>query len=268
MTQWSIFCEESGDKALPWVTGSTHYYVVTAVLVREEDVEALKAVILRNKHQVLRMNRPLEWKQLDTRLKKDDKIISRFLRKVEEEGPEFMISQVICNKHETMGPGLVDRNKLMNWLYGLMFKRLSVFLKKTNATATLTIDRNTDPLAQESLRKYISNVTQYTTGQHPRHSKPKWLNPEENPVLGLADFLSGISLKSLTDYHLNVSPSCKVCGKRDCIYDCTASNFSYKRSFRYVVDWCELDLPRWNWRGLIYHPFVKKDNYKHLFLPR
>ncbi|WP_027086605.1 DUF3800 domain-containing protein [Cohnella panacarvi] len=267
MTKWNIYCEESGDKAIPWVNGSTHFYIVTAILVRETDDEALKETLLDHKRKVLRMRPPLEWKKLNPRVKRDDKILGRFFKKIDEDGPEFIVSQVICNKHETMGPGLVDRTKLMNYLYGLMFKRLSWFLKSTKATARLFIDRNTDPLAQESLRSYISSVTRYSTGEHPRHSKPKWMNPEEDPILGLADFLSGVTLKSMTDYHLNVNAACKKCGSHLCIYNCSSSNFTYKRSFKYIVDWCEFDFEKWAWRGLLYHPFINKDNYKNIFIP-
>lgn len=266
--KWLIYCEESGDKGIPWIIGSSHFYIVTAILVREEDEEQLRKVIELYKYKVLRMNAPLEWKKLKTSTKKDDKLLARFFKKVSTNGPDFLVSQVICNKHETYGPGLVDRYKFMNYLYGLMFKRISWFLKATDSYAKLNIDRNTDKIAQDSLRKYISDVSTYQTGQHPRHSKPKWMNPEDHPILGFSDFLSGVTLRSLTDYYQHVNPTCKVCKRDFCIYSCGVSNFSYGKSFKYVVDWCQADLPNWDWNGLLYHPFTYKDNYKNLILPK
>lgn len=50
-----------------------------------------------------------------------------------------MISNVVCNKHETTGAGLVDSQIFMNYLYGLMFKKISVFLTNTNSSAKLVI---------------------------------------------------------------------------------------------------------------------------------
>jgi Protein of unknown function (DUF3800) len=268
MSRWLIYCEESGDKGIPWRQGASNFYVVTAILVREDDEQSLRDVIHREKYKVLRLKRPLEWKQLSTREKKDDKNISRFLRKVADNGPEFLVSTVVCNKHETSGPGFIDRNVFMNYLYGLMFKRISWFLHRTGSTAKLTIDRNTDKIAQESLKTYISDVTRYQTGTHPRHSKPKWLNPEDHEILGLADFVSGVSLRSLSDYRDTVAPPCNACMQVHCIYECSSSNFNYKRSYKNVVSWNERVLSNWHWRGLLYHPYEFKDNYKHLFEPK
>lgn len=265
--KWKIFCEESGDKGIPWTPGSSHYYIITAILVRDKDEQALKDVIETNKFKVLRMNAPLEWKKLKTRQKKDDKLISRFFRKVEQ-GPDFLVTHIICNKHETIGPGFYDRNIFMNYLYGLIFKRISSFLKGTDAYANLIIDRNTDKIAQESLRKYLSDVSRYQTGSFPRFSKPKWINPEDHPVLGLADFISGVSLRSLTNYYEDVNINCKTCNTALDIYSCTVSNFQYKRSFKIILDWNYNNLQKWSWRGLLYHPYENKNNYKHLFLPR
>jgi len=266
---WHIFCEESGDKQVPWINGSTDFYIVTAILVKEEDVDSFRNIISEYKHKVLRMKAPLEWKKLKPQQKKDDKLLGRFLKKIDENAPDFLVSNVICNKHETTGPGFIkDPNLLMNYLYGLMFKRIAWFLQRTNSRAKLTIDRNTDRLAQESLRTYISMVSRYHTGSHPRHSKPNWINPETDPVLGFADFISGISLRALSDYLHNVDASCKTCEKSLCIYDCSTSLFSYKRSLKYVLDWNAAQLPNWSWRGLLYHPFEYKDNYKHLFEPK
>jgi hypothetical protein len=266
--RWLIFCEESGDKAIPWKVGSSDFYVITAVLVRERHEQVLIDAINKFKYQILRMNKPLEWKKLETHKKRDDIMIAKFLRSLYLETPNFIISSVICNKHETNGPGLVDTKTFMNYLYGLMFKKISWFLKSTNSSAKLIIDRNTDAIAQESLRNYISDVARFSTGERPRFTKPKWINPEEHSILGLSDFISGVSLRALSDYHSNVIGACKICNRSLCIYDCPGSNFSYSRSFKYPVDWNFKEFVNWDWRGLIYHPFVFKDNYRHLFLPR
>lgn len=267
--KWKIFCEESGDKGIPWRDGSSHYYMITAVLVREEDEKALKDAIENNKYKILRMRAPLEWKKLKPRQKKDDKLISRFLRKVNQESPEFLVTHIICNKHETIGPGFYDRNVFMNYLYGLIFKRISSFLHGTNSRADLTIDRNTDKIAQESLRKYLSDVSRYQTNSFPRFSKPKWINPEDHSILGLSDFISGISLRAMTDYQENVDTGCKKCNIDLGIFSCKTSNFSYVRSFKNIVD-CNYNdtILNWNWKGLLYHPYEKKDSYKHIFLPK
>lgn len=267
--KWKIFCEESGDKRIPWIEGSSHYYIITAVLVRESDEQALIDTIELNKYKELRMKPPLEWKKLNSKQKRNDKIVSRFLRKIDDKGPHFLVAQVICNKHETYGLGLIDTNTFMNYLYGLLFKRITPFLSSTNSTAKLIIDRNTDDLAQESLRKYLSSVSTYLTNRPPRFSKPKWINPEEHAVLGLADFLSGVALRSLTDYYENVDENCKKCKNELGIYTCTTSNFSYYRSFEKVVDLnYDYTLPNWTWRGLLYHPMEFKNDYKHIFVPK
>lgn len=268
MARWKIFCEESGDKGIPWKAGSSHHYVITAIVVKEEDEQQLIDIINTYKYKVLRMNAPLEWKKLKTRQKYDDKLLSRFLRKLREDGPEFYVSNVVCNKHETNGPGFVDRNIFMNYLYGLIFKRISWFLNSTNSSAELIIDRNTDPIAQDSLRNYLSDVARYQTGTFPRYSKPHWINPEENPALGLADFISGISLKSLINYHESVDQNCKTCAVDFGIYTCQTSNFDYKRSYKQVIDWNYGQIGTWNWNGLLYHPYDNKDNYRHLFMPQ
>jgi Protein of unknown function (DUF3800) len=268
LNNWLIFCEESGDKGIPWTEGSTDFYVITGILVREENEEEFKKIIETYKYKELRMKGPLEWKKLIGKIKRNDSKLSRFFKKIDNNSPQFLVTNVICNKHETNGPGLVDRNVFMNYLYGLMFKRICRFLEKTNSRAKLIIDRNTDPIAQESLRKYISDISRFYTGKHPRHSKPKWLNPEEHPILGLADFISGVTLRSLTDYHHNVNELCKRCNILYDIYKCKDSNFSYYRSYKYIHDWNYEVLTGWDWRGLIYHPYEYKDNYKHLFFPR
>lgn len=268
MEKWSIFCEESGDKTIPWRTGSTNFYIITGVLVREEDEAALRAVINKHTWKTLGLKVPLEWKQLSTKQKKNDALISRFFRKIEEEAPEFLVTTVICNKQETTGPGLVDRNVFMNYLYGLMFKRISWFLEKTSSRANLTIDRNTDKLAQESLRSYISDITRYHVGGHPRHSKPKWINPEEHAVLGLSDFISGSTLRAMENYKDSVKTKCKACSVMMGIYSCKESNFGYYRSFKYLHDWNYEELQDWSWKGLLYHPFEYKGKYQHIFNPR
>lgn len=268
MVRWKIFCEESGDKGIPWKEGSSHYYVITALMVREENEQQLIDVINTYKYRVLRMSAPLEWKKLKSYQKTNDKLLSRFLRKVRTDGPEFYVSNVVCNKHETNGPGLVDRNVFMNFLYGLIFKRIAWFLKYSNSTAELIIDRNTDKIAQESLRYYLSDVARYQTGSHPRYSKPRWINPEENAVLGLSDFISGISLRSLNDYHEFVDNDCKTCSVEFGLYNCSTSNFTYKRSYKQIIDWNYGQIANWEWNGLLYHPFMYKDNYKHLFVPK
>ncbi len=204
MSKWKLYCEEAGDKAIPPVDGSSNFYVITGILVREEDESKLSNAIDTWKYKALRHKGPLEWKRLRGKLKRDDKLISRFLRKVEEEAPLFLVTNVICNKEETNGPGLVDRNKFMNYLYGLMFKKLIWFFKHTDASVSLIIDRNTDKQSQESFRSYISNLTRYHTGDDPRHEKPFWTHPELDPILGLSDFISGITLRSLEDYYSNV----------------------------------------------------------------
>lgn len=266
--KWKIFCEESGDKGIPRKPGASYHYVITAILVRAEDEEKLIDTINTYKWKELRMPQPLEWKKMKSGYKRDDKRISRFFRKLEQNGPEFLVSNVICNKDETVGPGLVDRNTFMNYLYGLMFKRISIFLKSTNSRAELIIDRNTDKIAQESLRNYISDVTRYYTGTHPRHTKPKWINPEEHPILGLSDFISGVSLRAWKNYYENVSEECKNCKTIDCMYKCKNSNFKYWRSYKYIKEWNYADMENWDWRGLLYHPFEYKDNYRHLIQPK
>ncbi|HLT41944.1 MAG TPA: DUF3800 domain-containing protein [Sphingobacteriaceae bacterium] len=267
--KWKIFCEESGDKGIPWKEGSSHYYIISAILVREKDEQQLRDIIEKNKYKVLRMKAPLEWKKLKPGQKKDDKIISRFLRKVKEESPNFLVAQIICNKHETIGPGFYDRNVFMNYLYGLIFKRISSFLMRTESYASLTIDRNTDKIAQESLRNYLSDVSRYQTNSFPRFSKPKWINPEDHAVLGLADFVSGIALRSLNNYYEDVNPECKSCQRPFGIYNCNHSNFMYKRSFKNLIDWNYDDsMDNWDWKGLLYHPFERKNDYHHLFIPR
>lgn len=269
MTKWKIFCEESGDKCIPWKEGSSNFYIITAILVREVDEEKLIDVIEKYKFRDLRMNAPLEWKQLRAKQKRDDKTISKFLRQIDNHAPEFLVTQLICNKHETIGRGFYDTNIFMNYLYGLIFKRISVFLKATGSRAKLIIDRNTDKVAQESLKNYLSDVSKNQTNSFPRFSKPKWVNPEDHPVLGLSDFVSGISLRSLTDYHENVNGKCKKCNAEFGIYNCSVSNFKYHRSFKYVVDWnYNNTLDNWDWKGLLYHPYEFKDNYRHLFLPK
>lgn len=265
MSRWVIYCEESGDKAIPWKVGSSHYYVVTAILVKEEDEQKFIDTIDSLKRKVLKMREPLEWKKLETYKKRDDRLLAKFFKRVENEGPEFMITNVVCNKHETIGPGLVDTQIFMNYLYGLMFKRISVFLEKTNSTAKLVIDRNTDHIAQESLRKYLSSVARYKTGNFPKFSKPKWLNPEDHSILGFSDFISGLSLRALTDYYSNVNSSCKSCLKELGIYQCNTSNFNYPKSYLYPIDWNFYSLPNWEWQGFLYHPYQYKDRYKHIF---
>ncbi|MFI8650644.1 DUF3800 domain-containing protein [Bacillus velezensis] len=266
MSRWKLYCEEAGDKAIPPVKGSSNFYVVTGILVREEDAEELSEVINKYKYKVLRQKGPLEWKRLGGKFKKDDKILSRFLRKIEDEGPFFLVTNVVCNKEETNGPGLVDRNRFMNYLYGLMFKKLVWFFKHTDARASLIIDRNTDKLSQDSFRSYISDLTRYYTGSHPRHSKPFWTHPELDPILGMADFLSGITLRSLEDYKLNVNESCKSCERLMHLYECEDSNFKYYRSMKKIVEMNYFDdVEGWDWRGLIYHPYGNRDKYKHLF---
>ncbi|MFC2948512.1 DUF3800 domain-containing protein [Virgibacillus sediminis] len=266
--QWKIFCEESGDKGIPRSAGSSHFYIITAILVRAEDAEKFRSSIEEHTFKELRLRQPLEWKQLKSRFKRDDKRISKFLRRVERDSPEFLITNVFCNKEETNGPGLVDRNVFMNYLYGLMFRRIAGFLSKTNSRAELIIDRNTDKMAQDSLKNYISDVTRYYTGSHPRHSKPKWINPEDDPILGMSDFISGVALRSWTDYVENVSDECKKCEVTNCMYNCDESNYKYKRSFRYIQKWNYNTLSNWDWQGLLYHPYVYKDNYPHLIQPK
>lgn len=267
-TKWKIFCEESGDKGIPRKAGSSSHYIITAILVKSEDEEDLINTINEYKWKELRLQAPLEWKKLKTYLKRDDKRISRFFRKIDQNAPSFLVSNVICNKDETIGPGLVDRNTFMNYLYGLMFKRISFFLKATNSRAELVIDRNTDKVAQESLRNYISDVTKYYTNSHPRYSKPKWINPEDHSILGLSDFISGVSLRAWKDYYENVNEDCKKCKTIDCMFQCDDSNFNYKRSYKYIKQWNYEILQDWDWRGLIYHPYEYKNNYVHLIQPK
>lgn len=148
MSRWLIFCEEAGDKAFPWKRGSTNYYVISAVLVREKHEEQFLRAIKDSTYRVLRMRRPLEWKKISSQYKRDDKRLARFIRRINKEGPNYLVSTVICNKHESNGPGLASPIIFMNYLYGLMFKRLSPFLRATRSSARLIIDRNTDNLAQ------------------------------------------------------------------------------------------------------------------------
>lgn len=266
---WVIYCEEAGDKEYPWKEGSSHYYIVSAIIVREKDVEKLEKAIATYKYKVLRMNAPLEWKKLKSRQKKDDNLLSRFLRKVETDGPEFLVTQIICDKNEITSENFKNKIIFMNYLYGLVFKRIASFLQKTNSHAKLIIDRNTDQITQDSLRKYLSDVTKYWTGDFPKFSKPKWRNPEDHPILGLTDFVSGIALRALEDYYLNVNPTCKTCEIVYGLYQCKTSNFTYKKSYKLVLDWnYNSQLENWEWKGLMYHPYAKRLNYRHLFFPK
>lgn len=266
--EWVIFCEEAGDKEFPWKVGSSHYYVVSAILVREKDVARFESIIEEYKFKVLRMNAPLEWKKLKPRQKKDDKLLSRFLRKVEAGGVEFLVTQVICDKKEITSDNFKNKIIFMNYLYGLIFKRIASFLKTTNAHAKLIIDRNTDKITQDSLRNYLSDVSKYWTGTHPKFSKPKWRNPEDHPILGLTDFVSGLALRSLEDYLSNVNETCKTCQTLYGLYQCETSNFIYKKSYKLIIDWnYNYELEAWSWKGLMYHPYAKRLNYKHLFFP-
>ncbi len=268
--KWLVFCEEAGDKELMLKQGSSSFYIVTSILIKQEDEQSFIDAIEDLKNKILGMKGPLEWKHLYGTKKRNDKLLGRFLKKIGEESPHFLVSNVICNKRETTGPGLIDKNTFMNYLYGLMFKRISWFLGHTNSTARLIIDRNTDKLAQTSLHHYISLISRGQTGQPPRHSKPSWINPEDHPILGLADFVSGISLRSLDNYLKNSHAICNPCltKRNNCIYRCTRSNYEYQASYRYIADWNYDQLPSWNWRGLLYHPFEYKDDYKNLFQPR
>lgn len=269
MTQeWNIYCEEAGDKAIPVVRGSSKYYIITGILVHIDHVDLLQENIKKFKYKVLRHRKPLEWKELSTSIKKDDKRLAKFLRKVEEESPPFYVTTVVCNKVETIGPGLKDRNTFMNYLYGHMFKRLAWFLQHSQSRARLIIDRNTDPLAQKSLKNYLSELTRYTTGNPPRHSKPKWTHPELDPILGLSDFISGLSLRALENYH-NINETCNDCDVFDHIYECLNSGFEYRRSYKRIVDLNYYDdLMGWDWKGLLYHPYQLKDEHKKIFQPR
>lgn len=266
-----IFCEESGDKQIPWKAGSSDYYIVTSVLIKDEHEKEMADLINKYKYSVLRLSKPLEWKKLRAKQKKNDVLIGRFLKKLDEEAPNFLVSSVICNKHETTGLGFSDRNTFMNYLYGLMFKRICWFLNSTRSSAKLIIDRNTDKMAQSSLHQYISIISKIQTGQHPRHSKPKWINPEEHPVLGLSDFISGVLLRVLENYLAESHNTCKPCPikKANCIYLCELTNFGYKRSLKYVVNWnYDNSIENWNWQGLIYHPYEYKNEYRNIFQPR
>jgi len=266
-----IFCEEAGDKEVQVKQGSSSHYIITSIIVKEENEVDFIKIIETLKSKILGLNNtPLEWKNLYGSKKRNDKLLGRFFKKINEQAPPFLISNVICNKNETSGSAFVDKKLFMNYLYGLMFKRISYFLKRTDSTAKLIIDRNTDKFAQLSLHHYISMISRHQTGQYPRHSKPKWINPEEHPILGLSDFISGVSLRSITDYQTDSHIICTPCPTKnnDCIYICNTINFEYKKSYHYIKGWNYAQLKNWNWKGLIYHPYEFKNNYQCLFQPK
>lgn len=259
-----IFCEEAGDKGLVLKKGTSRYYVVSAVIVHDMIVQNLRNQINTGRKTILRHRKPLEWKTLDSKTKNDDAKLSKFMDFLAQSTPsDFFISQVIADKSSITG--LKDPKRFMNYLYGLIFKRINPMLNKLNATADLFIDRNTDTHVEHSLSEYLHLIPRITNTSFPQrqgYSVPTFMEPKADPALQLADFVSGLTLRIFEDYKdkLLSAPTCHNCKTPHCALSCNNIALEYPNSWSRVVKWnnCTISqnsLVVWSWKGLLWHPY-------------
>ncbi|WP_304459611.1 DUF3800 domain-containing protein [Alicyclobacillus sendaiensis] len=267
-----IFCEEAGDKGLILKQGTSRYYVISAVIVPDNTTQHLRDKINSGRREILRHRKPLEWKSLSSKTKNDDERISRFmdfLLPKNYTGPrDFVISQVIADKSLITGPGLNDSKRFMNYLYGIIFKRISPMLNKLNASAEVFIDRNTDPNVHQSLTEYLNLIPMIAKNNNfplrRGYSRPTFMEPKDDPILQLADFVSGLTLRIFEDYKDKFlsTAACQNCMRAHCAVTCGKIAIKYSESWQRVINWNYGKILRngtvaWDWRGLLWYPCGK-----------
>ena len=264
-----IFCEESGDKGLVLKKGTSRYYVVSAVIARDTTAQHLRDQINEARKNILKHRKPLEWKALESKTKNDDAKISAFMDFLLPQNlstpRDFIISQIIADKAYITGSS--NSNRFMNYLYGLIFKRINPMLNKLNVTAEVFIDRNTDKDVQDSLSAYLNLIPLISRNNfsgRQGYSRPIFMEPKNDPVLQLADFVSGLTLRIFEDYKdkLLRAITCQTCIIPNCALSCNHIALKYPESWKRVVNWnygtvSQNGTQMWIWNGLLWHPYGK-----------
>ncbi|MCL6613783.1 MAG: DUF3800 domain-containing protein [Firmicutes bacterium] len=261
--KYYLFCDESGDKAVPIRKGSSLVYVVTLIIVSDNEIESLRNDINNSRRTILKLRKPLEWKKLDKNVKENDLLLYEFFKNINLAAHHSLISTLIANKSEidtSLSKGLIQPNIFMNYLYSLLFKRVNPFLHTFSINADFYIDRNTNLISHKEFELYLCHIFPKKQGLNANYSKPIFITPAQDPCLQLSDFISGYIRRVFEHYLANQYHKCSICPymTTDCLQNCPDDSFIYKKS------WFELKKKynfrvfnqnkEWFWHGLLYFP--------------
>jgi hypothetical protein len=266
--KFNLFCEESGDKAFPIRNGSSKSYIITLLLVPEETKDNLRENINHSRRNILRLRKALEWKNLDTKTKNNDILLTQFFKSINLRSYKTLFSTLIVNKTEldVNAGGLTKPNIFMNYLYSFLFKRVNPFLHKFSSEAQFFVDRNTDPISHKELAQYLCDILPVIQNLDSKYGRPIFINTQDDPCLQLSDFLSGYTRRAFEHYLDLQYPKCQRCANKqiDCLKNCE-SDFIYKESWFNLKGWYSVRANKegktWNWNGSLYFPY--KEVSKH-----
>lgn len=174
-----VFIDESGDSGMNGKPGSSRLFVVTAILIEEnEDAEECDGRISVLK-QELRLNENFEFHFNSC----SDTFRRRFLETVA--GCNFFYYSIVLNKAKLWGPGFKYKESFYKYAAGLVFENAKAHLVE----ATVVLDECGNREFKLQLSKYLRR--RMNDGKRVLIKKVRMEPSHSNNLLQLADMVCG-----------------------------------------------------------------------------
>lgn len=198
-----IFIDESGDSGLRDKPGSSAYFVITAVLFKDNAQAGRCEGKIIQCRKDLRLHEHFEFHFN----KCCDKFREKFLTAVCLS--QFSYHAFVLNKAKLWGEGFRDKDSFYKYATGIVCDNA----KQALQNSTVVIDRCGDRPFRESLAKYLrrkmndqENMLIKRVKMEPAHS---------NDLLQLADMVCGAVARSFKDNRREASPFRKIISLRE-----------------------------------------------------
>lgn len=277
MGEFFLYSDESGDLGLNLASGGTTRTYVPFVLVIDPDFRDPFYLALKTSFKKITGESIRHWKDISGSIKNNDEalcsVIRNFEAEIERINPQrrmhYLFSASVLDKSEVnkmpSSHLFMDRTFRMAWSYGLIFKRLGIYLEKMGHTAVWKIHQNADPEIK-NLKRYINNHIPQSENFIKRYTGPIFTSEEEKRSLKAADFFAGLTRVLAEDIITN----CDECFLKDgnCLDHCVL--LTYPNLIKSFYPLFNTNLIRagktsWKWRGFFYHPANSRAKYSHAF---
>jgi hypothetical protein len=197
-----VFVDESGDRGIKGRTGTSEFFIVTAILFNENEaalscdkrIERVRAELHMHPKAEFHFNKCCD----DHR--------TRFLQAVS--GMDFFYVSFVVNKVKLYGPGFAYKESFYKYATRLLFENCKPYLNK----ATITIDRSGDREFNNELQRYLKRMI--NTDQEVI-KKVKSENSHSNNLLQLADMVCGAVARSFAHGKKDSKLYRKIIGHRE-----------------------------------------------------
>ena len=198
-----VFLDESGDPGIKGKPGSSRYFLVTAVLFKEEEDAAACEQRIAAIREELRMHPSAEFHFNKCR----DAHRRHFLERVSD--MEFSYLSVVLNKAKLARPEFASKDAFYKYATSLLFENARSRLTR----AIITIDKSGNREFHQQLQTYLRRTMNQGAEELIRKVKPE--SSHSNSLLQLADMICGAVARSFHEGRTDALEFRKRIGHRE-----------------------------------------------------